>query len=217
MGSRIVNEILFYKAQTEIVAYDGSLPQTISKKLGDLSNYKYCVAGRNKDTYYIIGEVYDNGSTKYHMYAYDARKGFWVEDDDKQYAYLASWNNICVGAINDEIHLFDVGGALTTTTESDLKWSFETDKMDYYTENAKYVKKIVIKATLSNKSRARVYIAYDDKPHQLLFEMRSVGTKVYPLTIIPRRCDRFSIKVEGIGDAVINQLTKVFETGSDVY
>lgn len=213
----IVNEILFYKAQTEIVAYDGSLPQTVSSKLGDLSGFDSCIGGRNKDTYYITGRTYEDGEYKHHMYVYDARKGFWVEDDDQAYDYLATWNNICVGAINDEVHLFDVGGAISTDTETDLKWSFETDKMDYYTEKSKYIKKIVIKATMGNKARARVCISYDDKPHILLFEMRSVGTKVYPLTIIPRRCDRFSIKVEGMGDVVIHQLTKVFETGSDIY
>ena len=213
----VVNEILFYKAQTDIVAYDGSLPQTISKKLGDLSNFDSCIGGRNKDNYYIEGIAFENGSYGHHMYVYDARKGFWVEDDDKAYDYLTTWNNICVGAISDKVQLFDQGGSLTTTEEDDLKWSFETDRMDYFTEKAKYIRKIVIKSTLQSKARARVYISYDDKPYRLLFEMRSVGTKVYPLTIIPRRCDRFSIKVEGIGDAVINQLTKVFETGSDIY
>lgn len=213
----IVNEILFYKSQTEIVAYDGSLPQTISKKLGDLSTFEKCIGGRNKDSYYIVGAYYVNGAYEYHMYVYNAIKSVWVEDDSTQYNYMATWNNVCVGIANDVVHLFDKGNAITTTEEGNFYWSFESDKMDYFTANAKYIHKIVIKANMHAKSKARAWISYDDNPHKMLFEMRTEGTKVYPLTIIPRRCDHFSLKIDGYGDVVIYQINKVFETGSDVY
>ncbi len=215
----VVNEILFYKAQTDIVAYDGSLPQTVSKKLGDLSNFESCIGGRNKDCYYILGKKKENGSYKYIMYIYDAVKGFWVEEDDKAYSYLATWNNICAGVIEDKLHLFDSGSALSVTGEdySKVSWSFETDKMDYFTADAKYIHRIVVKAGMEEKACARVWISYDNLPYTRLFEMRSIGTKIYPLTIIPRRCDRFSLKFEGSGNVTINQIYKFFETGSDIY
>lgn len=213
----IVNEILFYKSQTDIVAYDGSLPQTISKKLGDLSNFESCIGGRNKDSYYILGKVYVNGAYEYHMYVYNVIKGVWVEDDSTQYDYMTTWNNICVGVTSDTVHLFDTGNAITTTAEGNFDWSFESDKMDYFTPNAKYIHKIIIKANMHAKAKARVWVSYDDNPYKMLFEMRSAGTKVYPFTIIPRRCDHFSLKIDGEGDVSIYQITKVFETGSDTY
>ena len=213
----IVNEVLFYKAQTDIVAYDGSLPQTVSKKLGDMSGFTDCVGGRNKDSYYILGRIYKNGAYEHHMYVYDARKGFWTEDDNTAYEYMTTWNNICVGVVSDKVHLFDKGNNITTTEEDDFEWSFESNEMDYFTSDAKYIHRVVMKAEMSPKAKARVWISYDGKPYTRLFEMRSSGYKVYPLNIIPRRCDRFKVKVEGVGDVIIHRLTKVFETGSDIY
>ncbi len=213
----IVNEILFYKSQTEIVAYDGSLPQTISKKLGDMSGFTECVAARNKDCYCITGKTYRNGAYENQMYVYNAIKGLWVEDDTTPYTYMSTWNNICVGVVNDNVHLFEDGNAISTTDEGDFKWYFESAKMDYFTPDAKYIHKIVVKAHMGAKAKARVWIAYDDNPPTRLFEMRAAGTKVYPLTIIPRRCDHFSLKIEGEGDVTIYQIVRVFETGSDTY
>jgi len=211
----VVNEVLFYKARTSICAYDGSLPQNISKKLGDLSKFTYALGGRNKEKYYI--SCYD-GVSENHIYVYDTLKGLWAEDDNTLYMQYATWNNILVGVYDKVLHLFDKNTSVSTTEEeySDIKWQAETRPIDYVMPEAKYVHRIVIKAYMETKARAAVWIKYDDMPYTRLFEMKSVGTKVYPLSIIPRRCDHFQIKLEGQGKVTIYQITKTLETGSDI-
>lgn len=207
----VVNEILYYKSQTAICAYDGSLPQTISKKLGDMTPFNTAIGGRNKEAYY----VQCGNNTEKHIYVYDTQRGIWAEDDNTPYDCMTTWINVLVGAKNAKIDLFDEH-YVTGTAEDPFKWFIETNTMDYQTPDAKYVHRIVVKAELKVKSRATVWISYDDGMYQRLFEMRSMGTRTYPLTIIPRRCDRFKIKIEGIGDIKIYSITKALETGSDV-
>lgn len=48
----IVNEVLYYKSQNAVCAYDGSLPQEISYPLGDVA-YSSAVAGSHGNKYYI--------------------------------------------------------------------------------------------------------------------------------------------------------------------
>ena len=210
----VVNEILYYKAQTAIVAYDGSLPQSISKKLGDMTAFKNCVGGRNKELYYIVGTT---GTTQT-IYVFDTLKGVWVEDDSTDYKLFTTWNNVLVGVVGSSLHLFD-NTALSTTPEAyeDVAWAFETNSIDYNTPDAKYIHKITIKAYMEAKALARVWVKYDDGEYIHLFDMKSVGTRVYPMYIIPRRCDRFTIKVEGRGNVTIEQIVKSLEQGSDLY
>lgn len=211
----VANEILFYKSKESVCAYDGSLPQTVSKRLGDLSEYGSCLAGANKDKYYIQMTK----GTSHRILVYDISKGMWCEDDSTEYYLFSTWGNILVAVLGKLLHFFDTQDVLTVTDEdySTIKWSFETDKIDYYTLDAKYIQRVVVKAYMDLKARARVYIAYDDDPYKELFEMRSGGTKIYPLSIIPRRCDRFRLKIEGTGNVTIHQITKTYETGSDAY
>lgn len=219
----VVNEILYYKAQTAICAYDGSLPQTISKKLGDMSEYTTAIGGRNKECYYIQC----SDSTDTDIFVYDTLKGAWVEDDHTHYTALATWNNILVGANpnNNKIELFD-DYLNFTVTEPSIIWRCVTKNFDYQVvgsqatagvTDTKYIHRIIIKAHMDVRALARVWIRYDDGMYERLFEMRSVGTKTYPLTIIPHRCDRFAIMIEGEGDVQIQAITKYLETGSDVY
>lgn len=211
----VVNEILYYKAQTAICAYDGSLPQTISKKLGDMSEYTFAIGGRNKECYYIrVADSFDS-----YIFVYDTLKGMWAEDDHTEYAHFTTWNNILCGSIASTIHAFDTGLAMQQTAESynTIEWCFETRTMDYSTPDNKYIHRVIIKAFMGAKAKARAWIRYDDGMYERLFEMRAIGTKVYPLTIIPRRCNRFAIMVEGEGEFSIQGIVKTLETGSDVY
>lgn len=209
----VVNEILYYKSQIAICAYDGSLPQTISKKLGDMSGYTHAIGGRNKECYYILCQ----DGTDVDTFVYDTQKGAWAEDDDKEYKSFTTWNNILVGAFSNEIDLFDEMNVSGTYETAPIIWSCETNNIDYQLPEAKYIHRLVIKTTMGAKSRARAWVRYDDGMYERLFEMRSVGTKVYPLSIIPRRCDHFSIRLEGEGNVTIHSITKFIETGSDLY
>ena len=203
----VVNEILYYKAQTAICAYDGSLPQTISKKLGDMSDFKKAIGGRNKECYYV--------SCDGKIFVFDTLKQMWCEDDTDTYSDFTTWRNVLVGAKGNKIHLFDESSLNGTDLEYP-EWYCETNTIDYQTPDTKYIHKVTVKAYMEAKSKAKVLIKYDDGNFLPLFEMKSVGTKVYPLVIIPHRCDRFTIRIEGEGNVTIHSITKSLEVGSDL-
>lgn len=210
----VVNEILYYKAQTSMVAYDGSLPQSISAKLGDLSDFKNCICGRHKENLYVLGTQ----NSKRHIFVYDTLKRMWAEEDDANFTALVTWNNVLTGVENAALQFFDtVNLSLVREIYKLIDWMCETDNYDYYTPDSKYLHRITVKMTMTAGASAEVWISYNDGTYERLFAMHSIGTKVYPLTIIPRRCDRYKLLIKGKGNATIHQITRSFEIGSDVY
>lgn len=211
----VVNEVLYFKSQTSICSYDGSLPQTISTKLGEVTRFTRALGGRNKDCYYILCE---NGNDR-HMYVFDTTYGMWVEDDNVPYRMFTTVGNVLAGVYGKDVYLLDMGANILSFPEdtTDVEWHCETAPIDYNTTDAKYIHKVIIKAFMAARAKASVWISYDGGKYERLFEMKATGTTVYPLSIVPRRCDRFALRIEGKGSVTIKQIVKTYETGSDIY
>lgn len=208
----VVNEILFYMSNNEICAYDGSLPESVSVKLGNLNKCSSAISGRHNSKYYIACTIKGEVNT----YVYDVNLGIWSEDAKTAYKAFATWGDNLVGVIDNKLHFYGEND-VKSDIESLVKWSCESMVFDFYTPNAKYIHKLVIKAQMNAGSRATAYISYDSGKYERLFEIRTVGVKVFPFSIKPHRCNHFQIKLEGIGDTTIQQITKVYEEGSEIY
>ena len=85
----IVNEVLYYKSRTDVCAFDGSLPQTVSTALGN-EHFSDAHAGSCGDKYYISMK---NEHGEWNLFAYDVLKSIWIKEDGAQAAAFTEKGN----------------------------------------------------------------------------------------------------------------------------
>ena len=74
----VVNETLYYKARSGIVAYQGGIPADVGQALGE-EKYYNAVAGAFGDRYYISMK---DTHEAWHLFCYDVKKGIWMREDN---------------------------------------------------------------------------------------------------------------------------------------
>lgn len=211
----VVDEILMYKSPSSIMAYDGSLPFSISNKLGDLTNFSGCVGGRNKSLYYISGYHGAEDVT----YIYDGEKGAWTKELDNAVDSFATTNNVLYSASNDEIEAYDDEELISGDMEvlKTIPIGFSTKEFDYTTPDSKYIHRLVIKAKMDISARLDVAIEYNGSGQlQTVCSLSSKNKNVYPLSIIPQRCESFKLHFKGKGNVTVMHITKIISEGSDL-
>lgn len=218
----IVNEVLYYKSRNGVCAYDGSLPQEISAAFGDVQ-YFDAVAGAHGNKYYISMRDSDN---LYHLFVYDAMKGFWSKEDNLQTDGFCSARNemYYIDSSDKTIHTMCGSG---TIDNSDIEWFIESGLVgvdyannQYVTSmlpDKKYVSKLDIRMALEEGAKVYVCIKYDEDEHwERVWSMTAKNLRSFYVPIRPHRCDHFRIKLMGKGDAKIFSITKTIEQGSDL-
>ena len=120
----VVNETLFYKSRTGVMAYQGGMPADVSEALGD-EKYYAAVAGVYGQRYYISMK---DGANAWHFFCYDVGKGLWMHEDDlhaEQFAQVG--DELYVQSSNKIYAINGTGG----TPESAVPWIAETGIMHY--------------------------------------------------------------------------------------
>ena len=205
-----VNETLFYKTATDIVYYDGSLPVSISYQLGE-TRYTNAVAGSLGSKYYISMQ---DESGKWSLFVYDASKQMWHKEDDlhvRQFCKVGSQ----LFAIDDNNRLVEISSA--NNLEPDFEWYAETGYIGYSYSDNKYVGRMIIRLSKLLTSKIRLLISYDNSEEwEMVSDLNGVGARSCSIPILPRRCDRFRVRIEGVGDCKIYSISKALEIGSDM-
>lgn len=89
--------------------------------------------------------------------------------------------------------------------------------MGYFSPDHKYVGRINIRCEGEIGSNIRISIRYDGRGKwQYKGTIRGTGTDSHTLSVRPKRCDHFAIKIEGSGIWKIYSLAFIMEEGSDI-
>lgn len=207
---QVVNETLFYKSRTDVCAYQGSFPQSISDAMGDVQ-YSDAVAGAIGDRYYISMKDSTDG---WSLFVYDVRRGVWMREDDLQVSSFARIGNELY-CISDHA-LFALQG-----TDGDLEpyvpWAAETGMLYYQYPDRKYVSRFNLRMYMEEGAEVEVYLQYDSSGEwvrQGRVKMR--GTRTVTLPIRPRRCDHLRMRLEGKGDCRLYSIARILTIGSDI-
>lgn len=205
----VVNETLFYKARQDVMAYDGSIPYSVSEKLGN-DKYYEAVGGAQRDKYYINMRSED---VRWHMYVYDTSKGLWHKEDETSVRHMASVRGELVLAASTES-----GSELLTVGQGEekLDWSVTFGIFGFQYEQQKYLSRFNIRAQMSAGSTMKMEIMYDsDGKWVKAGETRCPALKTMLLPIIPRRCDHCQVKLSGKGTVKIYSIARVLRQGGD--
>ena len=208
----IVNEMLYYKGRTDVLAYDGSLPVGVGDALGS-ETYRKAVAGVYKERYYINMQGAD---TKWNLFLYDTQRRLWYREDDAQVMGFAQ--------VDDELYYIDTATrklvsvyGSTGTSEGAVTWSATTGIIGYDQKDHKYLSRFNLRVKMDASATFRVYLRYDSAGEwEKVGDMRGTGiTRTFMLPVRPRRCDHLEMKLSGTGDVRIFSIARILEVGSD--
>lgn len=208
----VVNETLYYKARTDVMAYDGAMPYAVSEKLGT-DRYHDAVGGGYRDKYYICMQ---DDSALWHVYVWDSAKGLWHKEDNVHIPHMASVDGDLVLAVEEEEKTFlrTVGNA--SKSEEEFPWSVTFGVFGYAYERAKYLSRFNIRAQMTPGSEMTFEIMYDsNKEWENMGTMKSKTLRTFMLPVIPRRCDHCQIRIRGTGKVSIYSIARVFEEGGN--
>lgn len=212
----VVNETLYYKTRTGVVAYQGGMPADVGSALGDVL-YGKAAAGVVGQKYYISMQDRDND---WHMFVYDVSKGLWMHEDGLHAEAFAR--------CGDELYCIADGGLTALlgsagVKEDDVEWGAVTGIM-YYEQNTgnissktvRYAARYNIRLSMAMDAEMKMFIEYDSSgvwTYAGDFKLPNTGTVTIPVR--PRRCDHLRLKLEGHGDVRIYSIARILERGSD--
>ena len=207
-----VNEVLMYKAPTDVMAYDGAMPYAVSEALGT-ERYYEAVGGAYRDKYYI--SMHTEGMA-YSTYVFDTGKGLWHKEDEAPVAAMASVAGDLVLASMDggEACLYNVSNP--DGEDSMLPWSVTFGVFGYAYETSKYLSRFNIRAQMQAGSTMTLEIMYDSNGvWEPMGTMRSRTIRTFMLPVIPRRCDHCQVRISGVGNVKVYSIARVFEQGGN--
>ena len=208
----VVGETLLYKSRTEVCAWQGGFPQSVSSELGE-KNYYEAAAGSIGEKYYI--SMRDDAGT-WSLFVYDLGKGLWYREDGLHALCFARCGDslLCIDARTGK--LWDLQGA-AGVQETPISWLAETGVQSYETADRKCLTRFDFKLQLARGGWMKVFLNYDSGEDWLpAGEIEGRGLETVLLPVRPRRCDHLRLRLEGEGELRLFSITRKLRKGSDL-
>ena len=213
----VINNILYYKSNGGIIAYDTTAATVISDALG-YEKYKNAVAGAVNGKYYVCME--DESHTP-NLFVFDTELGMWSREDEISILQFLNvkGNLLFIRESDGAVFSVDRGDVLNSgdyEEEGMFEWECETGEIGFEYSNNKYISRIQLRMKLEGGAGASIFVMYDsDGVWRKKGEINSRGIKTHLIPIIPVRCDHMRFKIKGIGDAKIISFARIIEEGGD--
>ena len=217
----VTGDILFYVSRNGVMAYTGAIPQNISSCFGR-RRLEDGRAGTDGIKYYLSVRDY-NTIAGYELFVYDTATGLWHREDDFKLVFAALDANGELCAVKTDINntsfeMWTLGHVRTgNPTETNIASFCEFGDLTETAPNRKGVSKIQLRLYIAPGAQATVKIKYDSESDWHTVKTLSGGNKdSYYLPVIPKRCDHFRLRIEGVGAWRLYSLTRECYTGSEL-
>lgn len=191
----IVSEVLFYLSDNGARQYTGGMPEDISAPLANLK-LENAAGGSDGTHWYLSAE---NAIGEHELWRYDTLHGSWWHEDEfavRQFCRMPQgllaleWGTDKLWLLHDE----------ETPERGVRSWAEFADFTDD-TLDRKSIEKIRLRMTLAPHASVAVMIQYDNQLSWNVvakFDAKDTERSV-SVPIMPRRCDRYRIRIEGEG------------------
>lgn len=203
-----IGGVLYYKSPTDICAYDGSIPVSISAQLGDDNAFfSHAVAGANGTLLYI---ALRSGNTDT-MYVYDTQRGIWSKEDEVTPIAFASDSSglyyITQNALMRTVYTQTAGG---TPEQEDIEWSLTTGIHGFENPDGKRLRQLKLNMLAEEDTACELEVMYDSSGAWLkIADCYGSGlTKCTSVIFIPQLCDHFQLRLSGYGYMHLVSVTK---------
>lgn len=219
-SAAVVNETLFYKSDSGIMAYSGNLPELVSDAFGNYNTGHVISAGTDGKKYYCCLVT---GDDECHLMVYDVLRGIWTREDSIAVRdFSAIGNNLYMmydGKIYD-LHTGTSGETgeawkdETLVDEKDVMWYATTGAIGLDSPYEKYIAALMLRVQMDSGGTIRVETSYDEE-NNFVEVARITADKLRSVTlnIVPRRCDTMRIRLSGRGKFKLFSISKEIEGG----
>ena len=221
----VVNNVLYYKGEAAIMAFDGSTPVAVSEKLGRLSGYRGACGGAQGNKYYVCLWKKSSGiPTEPVLYVYDTAKGLWHKEDESEVTDMVSVRDSLYmltkqrngEAVSARVEVVGDAGGKSLEAKS-IPWFAETGIIGLETPDAKYVSKLAIRLHMDTGSSVRVLVQYNSGGYWKQIGATNAPTmKTVTMPVMPARCDHMRLRLEGVGGCKVYSITKTLESAEEV-
>lgn len=203
---QVIDETLYYVGRDGVYSYDGSIPQKISNNItADISD---AVAGQYKSKLYISCKL-DGEQT---LLVYDTQKGIWDVEDNETFKFADESDGMLYFVDSENNHTSICG-----SRDELISWSMESGNLWADMLNQTYVSKLKLNLWLDMGSEVTVYMRFDEGAEWIQKgHIASTANKVYTLPIVPQRCAKCFIKLEGAGQFRLLAMSRDIEQGSEL-
>ena len=214
-------ETLFYMSPAGAVSYEGAMPQSCDVQLGGVKYTDAVCGAAGTRVFWSLKE----GANTYHLFVLDTRTGDWHREDgiradsfatveNDLYMADSSGNLWCLTGEGDAAYLPAQG---TRAPEDTLSWRIDTGDMAMDMAN-KRAQKILLRYELTAGSDISILLRYDGGREELIRRFRQQDkTRLVSLPIIPRRCDRLALILEGTGEIRLYAVSVQTQGGTELY
>lgn len=218
--------MLLYLSREGMMIYADEYPQNQVNVFGtaEIKNALACSDG----TRYYAQLTVDGEQA---LYCFDSLHGLWMKEDnadllgltyDRGTVYgLANWS---VGdAQGGSRAILDISGNGGIGTEEAAE---ETENVESFAEfgdftsgslNRKALSKLQLRMELEEGARARILISYDGGGWRQLWHLRDGKKRSVQIPIVPRRCDHYRIRIEGVGMWRLYAMAREQYEGSEIH
>ncbi len=203
----VVNETLYYKSASDVCAYQGAFPESVSAALGS-ARYRDAVAGALGDCYYI--SMLDEGDVP-NLFVLDIAKGLWMREDAFRAAAFARVDNELYALSGKTLYAMR---GTTGAKEPPVKWRAETGMLMCEYPRQKYLTRVLLRAWMDAETEAEVHVEYDSSgvwEYAGRMHLATAGSAELPLRL--RRCDHARIRLSGRGEMRLVSLTREITEG----
>ena len=205
----IINETVLYKSRLGIMAYSGGIPVLISDNFGT-DKYVDAVAGTDGIKYYV--SLIRDGAPE--LLVFDMEKTLWHKEDSVRVRDFCYHNGKLLYINDDDGVIYEMASDKPMPEETDIKWRAQLGPFDEFIEDKKIYSKIKMRMKLAELAEVDVYISIDDGEWEWQEHVIADRETAHFLPIVPRRCSRFAVKLEGTGYCKVESLVREYRQGT---
>lgn len=201
----IINETVLYKSRLGIMAYAGGVPQLISDNFGT-DVYTDAIAGTDGIKYYV--SVLREGLPE--LLVFDMERFLWHKEDSVRARDFTYHNGKLLFINEADNRIYEMASNNPMPEETDIQWYAELGPFDEYLEDKKVYSRLKMRLSFAKLSELTVSISIDGGEWEVLSRFINDRDKTEMLPIVPRRCDKFAIRLEGKGYCRIDSLVRTY-------
>lgn len=201
----IINETVLYKSRLGIMAYAGGVPQLISENFGT-DVYTDAIAGTDGIKYYV--SVLRKGLPE--LLVFDMERFLWHKEDSVRARDFAYHNGKLLFISDSDNKIYEMASENPMPEETDIQWYAELGPFDEYLEDKKVYSRLKMRLSFAKMSELSVMISIDGGEWEHLARYINDRDKTEMLPIVPRRCDKFAIRLEGKGYCRIDSFVRIY-------
>lgn len=210
----VINETVLYKSRLGIMAYSGGVPMLISENFGK-DKFSDAIAGTDGMKYYLSALC--NGEPEFLVF--DMERMLWHKEDNTRVRDFCYHNGKVLYINAADGIIYEMDSETPLDNENDINWMVEFGPFDEFIEEKKVYSRMKMRLKLEEGSELDIYIKIGDGEWEPVQHIDNHTERAQLVPIVPRRCDKFSIKLEGEGNCRIESLVREFRMstmGKDV-